>query len=70
MSSKQAPALMRKGVLLVSGSAFVWSIDGAIWRFLRVHDSWTVVFWRSTFEALFPLLDSMYFVVSPFDFDC
>ena len=44
MSSQQAPALMRKGVLLVSGSAFVWSIDGDIWRFLRVHDSWTVVF--------------------------
>ena len=40
---------------MVSGSAFVWSIGGAIWRFLSLHDSRTVVFWRSTVAALFLL---------------
>lgn len=45
----------RKGILLVAGSAIVWSIGGTISRFLEVTDSWTVVFWRSIFAALFLL---------------
>lgn len=55
MSSQQATSQLRKGVLLVAGSAFVWSIGGVISRFLSVHDSWSVVFWRSAFAALFLL---------------
>ena len=45
----------RRGVLLVAGSAIVWSFGGAIARFLAVHDSWTIVFWRSIFAVLFLL---------------
>lgn len=46
----------RRGILLVAGSALVWSFGGAIARFLAVDDSWTVVFWRSLFAALFLLV--------------
>ena len=46
---------MRRGTLLVAGSAVVWSIGGTIARFLTVDDSWAVVFWRSIFAALFLL---------------
>jgi len=45
----------RRGILLVAGSAIVWSFGGAIARFLEVGDSWTVVFWRSLFAAIFLL---------------
>jgi drug/metabolite transporter (DMT)-like permease len=45
----------RRGILLVAGSAIVWSFGGTISRFLEVTDSWTVVFWRSIFAALFLL---------------
>ena len=45
----------RRGILLVAGSAIVWSFGGAMARFLTVDDSWTVVFWRSIFAALFLL---------------
>lgn len=44
-----------RGILLVAGSAVVWSFGGAIARFLAVDDSWTVVFWRSLFAAVFLL---------------
>jgi len=47
--------LDRGAALLVLGSATAWSFGGAIARFLTVQDSWTVVFWRSTFAALFLL---------------
>lgn len=46
----------RRGIFLVAGSALVWSIGGAIARFLTVDDSWTVVFWRSIFAVLFLLV--------------
>jgi drug/metabolite transporter (DMT)-like permease len=46
----------RRGILLVAGSAIVWSFGGPIARFLTVDDSWTVVFWRSIFAALFLLV--------------
>ena len=47
--------LDRGAALLVLGSATAWSFGGAIARFLAVQESWTVVFWRSTFAALFLL---------------
>jgi len=43
------------GAALVFGSALVWSFGGAIARFLEVSDSWTTVFWRSVWAALFLL---------------
>lgn len=46
----------RRGILLVAGSAIVWSFGGTFARFLAVDDSWTVVFWRSIFAALFLLV--------------
>lgn len=45
----------RRGILLVAGSAIVWSFGGTISRYLEITDSWTVVFWRSIFAALFLL---------------
>jgi drug/metabolite transporter (DMT)-like permease len=41
------------GALLVLGSAIVWSFGGAIARFISVGDSWTIVFWRAAWGALF-----------------
>lgn len=43
------------GMALVAGSAMCWSFGGTIARFLAVDDSWTVIFWRSVFAALFLL---------------
>jgi drug/metabolite transporter (DMT)-like permease len=43
----------RVGLLLVFLSAFVWSTGGAIARFIEVDDTWTVVFWRSLYAAVF-----------------
>ncbi len=45
----------RRGALLVFGSAAIWSLGGAIARFLSVSDSWTIIFWRSAFAAVFLL---------------
>lgn len=44
------------GIMLVAGSAVVWSFGGAIARFIQVEDSWSIVFWRSTFAAAFLLV--------------
>ena len=49
------PLDSRRGIFLVTGSAIVWSFGGTISRFLAVTDSWTIVFWRSIFAALFLL---------------
>jgi drug/metabolite transporter (DMT)-like permease len=43
----------RAGALLVFLSALTWSFGGTIARFIHAPDSWTVVFWRSTFAAIF-----------------
>jgi drug/metabolite transporter (DMT)-like permease len=43
----------RVGFLLVFLSALFWSFGGAIARFIDVDDSWTVVFWRSVWAAIF-----------------
>jgi drug/metabolite transporter (DMT)-like permease len=40
-------------MVLVAGSALAWSFGGVLSRSLSVSDSWTVVFWRSVFAALF-----------------
>ncbi|MBX3576491.1 MAG: DMT family transporter [Rhizobiaceae bacterium] len=45
----------RLGYALVFMSALVWSFGGAIARTLEAGDSWTVVFWRSTWAAAFLL---------------
>lgn len=45
-----------KGILLVAGSALVWSFGGTIARYLTVDDTWTVVFWRSAYASIFLLL--------------
>lgn len=43
----------RLGALLVFLSALFWSFGGAIARFIETGDTWTVVFWRSVWAALF-----------------
>ncbi len=43
----------RLGILLVAGSAILWSFGGTIARFITEDSTWTVVFWRSYFAALF-----------------
>lgn len=45
----------RIGILLVFLSALMWSFGGAIGRFVEVDNSWTVVFWRSFWAAVFLL---------------
>jgi drug/metabolite transporter (DMT)-like permease len=45
----------RIGFLLVFLSALFWSFGGALARFIETGDSWTVVFWRSTWACLFLL---------------
>ncbi|CAM5425901.1 drug/metabolite transporter (DMT)-like permease [Aquamicrobium terrae] len=45
----------RVGFLLVFLSALFWSFGGALARFIETGDSWTVVFWRSTWACLFLL---------------
>lgn len=45
----------RLGVWLVLGSAVVWSFGGALGRLFDMVDSWTVIFWRSVWAALFLL---------------
>ncbi len=53
----QAPSMGQQsspqGIMLVLGSAIAWSFGGTLARFLDISDSWTVVFWRSLFAALF-----------------
>lgn len=43
------------GALLVFLSALFWSSGGTIARFIEAPDSWTVVFWRSFWAAVFLL---------------
>src|SRR5690606_36569268 len=41
----------RRGVLLLMGAAFCWSLGGILNRLVEATD-WTIVFWRSTFMSL------------------
>lgn len=50
-----APRDERRGALLVFLSALMWSFGGAIARYIDIGDSWTVVFWRSVWAAIFLL---------------
>lgn len=45
----------RLGFALVLASAIVWSFGGALKYFLSTGESWTIVFWRSVWAALFLL---------------
>jgi len=46
----------RSGVILVLASAIVWSFGGALKHFITTGESWTIVFWRSVWAALFLLV--------------
>lgn len=47
-------AAHRVGVILVAAAAFIWSTAGFFTR-LIVADTWTLLFWRSVFGAIFLL---------------
>ncbi|MBT4877591.1 MAG: DMT family transporter [Desulfobacula sp.] len=42
-------------MVLVLASAIVWSFGGALKHFITTGESWTIVFWRSVWAALFLL---------------
>ncbi len=42
-----------RGILLIVGSALVWSTGGLIVRSLTLADSWTTIFWRSLSATIF-----------------
>lgn len=50
-----APTVDPRGLLLVFGSAAVWSFGGSIARFITVADSFTVMFWRGVWAVAFLL---------------
>jgi drug/metabolite transporter (DMT)-like permease len=45
-----------RGLLLVAGSALLWSFGGTLSRFISEPDNWTIVFWRSYFATLFLII--------------
>lgn len=47
------PREERRGFIFVFLAALFWSSGGAIDRFVMVEDSWTVVFWRMFWAAVF-----------------
>src|SRR5215217_831115 len=51
--SAEHPLSQNQGIFLVLASAIVWSFGGTLARFLDIEDSWTIVFWRSLFAAMF-----------------
>lgn len=59
LSNVIAPQVSRRderlGIALVFLSALMWSLGGAIGRFIEISDIWTVVFWRSLWAAAFLL---------------
>lgn len=48
-----SPAVDPKGLMLVFGSALMWSIGGSIARFITIEDSWTIMFWRGIWACAF-----------------
>jgi drug/metabolite transporter (DMT)-like permease len=52
---RDAATQERVGATLVFFSAVAWSFGGAIARFLKIDDNWTIVFWRCLFAGLFLL---------------
>lgn len=59
-SSTTPVRLRRMGMILVLGSALVWSFGGALARYLETTDSWAIVFWRSLYGAGFLLVFSLW----------
>jgi len=53
MGNSNAARERQIGMILVLGSAVVWSFGGALARFLSVTDSWSIIFWRSGWAAAF-----------------
>lgn len=47
------PGTVAHGLMLVGAAALIWSTGGLIVRLLDSVDTWTTVFWRSFFAALF-----------------
>ncbi|MBL8581675.1 MAG: DMT family transporter [Rhizobiaceae bacterium] len=47
------PSQERLGFILVFLASLTWSFGGTFERFVQVDDSWTIVFWRSTWAAIF-----------------
>ncbi len=45
----------RFGLALVLASAITWSFGGALKHFITTGESWTIIFWRSVWAALFLL---------------
>lgn len=45
----------RLGFLLVLSSALLWSLGGTFARYVGALDSWTIIFWRSAWAAIFLL---------------
>jgi len=43
----------RRGLLLVALASVIWSTGGLIVRLIEAADTWTIVFWRALFAALF-----------------
>lgn len=43
----------RRGALLVFFSALLWSLGGAIARYIEAPDPWAVIFWRSLWATAF-----------------
>lgn len=56
VAAAAAPEHHAKGILLVAGSAVLWSLGGLIVRSLEGADPWTTIFWRSVFATGFLLL--------------
>lgn len=56
LAARKSHSELLRGIFLVASSAIVWSFGGTIARFLHVENSWTIVFWRSTFAAAFLLV--------------
>jgi drug/metabolite transporter (DMT)-like permease len=52
-SAEPDPRSERLGIVLVFLAALFWSFGGTLERFVNTDDSWTIVFWRSTWSAAF-----------------
>ena len=48
-----SPRLRRRGILLMVGAGFCWSLGGILVRNVAITDSWEIVLWRSVFMVFF-----------------
>jgi drug/metabolite transporter (DMT)-like permease len=49
------PAARRRAIAMMVAAAICWSSGGYLVRRMAITDAWEIVFWRSTFMALFVL---------------